>query len=54
MKNFKVIIQADKYPTEYYIQASNIATAAARAIREWHKRFKGKKFGNELKIKIIK
>ena len=55
MKVFRVTIQADRFPTEYSVQATNYATAAARGIREWHKRFKGRKItNNEIKIKVIK
>ena len=41
MKAFRVVITADKYPTEYIVEASNWATGIARAIREWAKK-KGK------------
>lgn len=55
MRIYRIIIQADRYPTEYSVQATSYATAAARGIREWHKRFKGKKItNNELKIKVIR
>lgn len=55
MRVFRVIIQADKYPTEYSVQASNWATAAARGVREWNERFKRKKIkGDEIKIKVIR
>jgi hypothetical protein len=54
MRVYRVMVQGDKYPTEYSVQASNIATAAARGIREWHERFKGKRLPDELKVKIIR
>jgi hypothetical protein len=54
MRVYRIMIQGDRYPTEYSVQASNIATACARGIREWHERFKGKKLPDELKIKIIR
>ena len=54
MRFYRVIVQGDRYPTEYGVQASNIATAAARGIREWHERFKGKRQPDELKVKIIR
>jgi hypothetical protein len=47
-------IYRDRYPTEYSVQASSIATAAARGIREWHSRFKGKHQPDELRVKIIR
>lgn len=53
MRVYRIIIQADKYPMEYSVQASNFATAAARGIREWHERFKGTR-ATEIKIKVIK
>lgn len=55
MRVYRVIIRADKYPTEYSVQASNWATAAARGVREWHERFKRKKVsGGEINIKVIR
>jgi hypothetical protein len=53
MKIYRIIIAGDKYPTEYSVQASNIATACARGVREWKERFKGKRLPTELRIKII-
>lgn len=41
MRTFKVIIQGNKYPSEYYVQASGWSTGVARAIKEWQKK-KGK------------
>lgn len=32
---FKFSIQADKWPSEYNVEATNWATATARAIRLW-------------------
>lgn len=43
----------DRYPTEYVVQASSWGTAAARAIRQWQKRFRGSRT-EELKVTIIK
>jgi len=54
MRVYRVIITGDKYPTEYSVQASNIATACSRGVREWQERFKGKHLPDELRIKIIK
>lgn len=53
MKTFRVTISADKYPSEYTVQATNWATAVARAVREWHKRFKGSRT-ETLSIKAVK
>lgn len=53
MRTFRVSITADRYPTEYTVQASGWPTAVARAVREWHKRFKGART-NELRIRAIK
>lgn len=53
MKLFKAIIIADRYPTEYTIQASSWPTAVARAVREWAKKFKGSRTA-KLTIKIVK
>ena len=53
MTIYRVIIRADKYPTEYNVEASGWATGVARAIREWKKRFKGSRT-DELTIKAVK
>lgn len=42
-KAYRIGITGDRYPTEYIVEASGWATAVARAIREWKKRFKGSK-----------
>jgi predicted Zn-dependent protease len=41
MKAYRVQIIADKWPSDYTVEANSWATAVARAIREWAKRFKG-------------
>ena len=38
---YRVIIRADKFPTEYTVEASQWHTAISRAVREWKVRFKG-------------
>jgi hypothetical protein len=53
MITYRVSIIADRYPTEYFVQASGWATAVARAIREWKKKFKGSRT-QQLKINVIK
>ncbi len=53
MKIYRVSITADKYPTEYNVEASNWGTAIARACREWAKRFRGSRT-TTLKITAIK
>ena len=54
MRIYRVMVYGDRYPTEYSVQASNIATAAARGIREWGEHFKGRHMPDELKVKIIR
>lgn len=54
MNIYRITIWGDKYPTEYTVRASSVATAAARGVREWHDRFKGKHVPDELKIRIIR
>lgn len=44
---------ADRYPTDYTVQASGWSTAIARAVKEWKKRFKGSR-ADELKIRAVK
>ncbi len=41
MRYYHVVVTGDRYPTEYNVKASGWPTAAARAAREWQKRFKG-------------
>lgn len=53
MRIYRVKILADKYPTEYNVNASSWGTAISRAIKEWKKRFKGSR-ATELKITAIK
>lgn len=53
MRVFRIKITADKYPTEYNVQATNFATAVARAIKEWRRRFKGSR-ATQLNIVAIK
>lgn len=53
MRIYRITIRADKYPTDYNVDASNWATAVARAVREWHKRFKGCRT-KELNIRALK
>jgi hypothetical protein len=53
MRIFKIKIMADRYPTEYTVQASSWGTAINRAVKQWQKRFKGS-HAEELKISAIK
>lgn len=53
MKIFRVSITADKYPTEYTVQASSWGTAVNRAVKQWQKRFSGSRT-SELKIHAVK
>ena len=40
MKIYRVTVMADRYPTDYRVEASDWPTAAARGLREWKKKFK--------------
>lgn len=53
MKTYRIKITGDKWPTEYIVQASNWHTGIARAVKEWHRKFKGSRT-SELKIHAIK
>ena len=53
MQIYRIIIIADKYPTEYTIEASGWGTAINRAIKKWKQRFKGSR-ACELNIKAFK
>lgn len=54
MITYRVRINAEKWPTEYTVQASNWATAIARAIKEWkHKDGKGSRT-KEVSVKAWK
>ena len=52
MKYYKVTVMADRYPTEYRVEASSWSTAAARALRLWQKRFKRSR-ADTVKLSII-
>lgn len=53
MRHYNITITADRYPTTYEVQASNWATALARATRLWAKKFRGCR-ADTLKINAIK
>lgn len=52
MKTYRVSITASRFPTDYEVKASNFATAVARAVKLWRKRFKGQK-ESELRIHAV-
>lgn len=52
MTQYRATISAGRWPYEVTVEASNWATAAARSIKQWRKRFKGDK-ADELKIRIV-
>jgi hypothetical protein len=49
MKIYRVKITADKWPTDFTVQASSWRAAIGRAVEEWQKKFKGSR-ASELKI----
>ena len=53
MKIYRITITADRYPTDYTVQASSWGTAINRAVKEWQKRFKGSR-ATELKVRAFK
>ena len=53
MKTYRATIIGDRYPMDFTVEASGWATAAARAVRLWSKRFKGSR-ADELKIRIVR
>ena len=53
MKIYRITISADKFPTDYTVQASSWGTAINRAVKEWQKRFKGSR-ATELKVRAFK
>lgn len=53
MKLYRITISADRYPTEWSVEATSWATAVARAIRLWQKRFKGSRT-EELRVTAVK
>jgi hypothetical protein len=53
MMLFNVQIMADRFPTEYNVEASDVTTAAARALRQWKKRFRGSR-AQEWNLRIVK
>ena len=57
MNNYLVIVKANvPYPKDwdYRIEASNHATAAARALRNWRKALNGKRVGGAVALAIQK
>lgn len=52
MKSFRVKITADKWPTDFVVEASGWGTAVNRAIGEWKRKFKGSRT-KELKIHAV-
>ncbi len=53
MKPYRAEVFADKWPYRVSVEASSWPTAAARATREWQKRFKGSRT-ETLTIKIVR
>lgn len=53
MRLYRVTISADRYPTDYTVQATGWGTALNRAMKEWQKRFKGSR-ATALTIKAVK
>lgn len=53
MRKYRVSITADRYPTNYEVNASGWGTAISRAVRQWKKRFSGSR-ATEIKIHAIK
>lgn len=53
MNEYWIQVLADRFPTDYRVQASNWHTAAARGIKMWRKRFAREVVG-ELHIKIVR
>lgn len=52
MRTFRINVQADRYPTEYVVEATGAATAVSRAMRDWKKRFKGSR-ATEWTVRIV-
>ena len=53
MRIYRISVSADRYPTDYTVQASNWGTAINRAVKEWQKRFKGSR-ASTLSVKATK
>jgi hypothetical protein len=54
MTTYRIKISADKWPTEFTVQASGWHTAISRAIKEWRKKAGKGSRTQELSIKAIK
>jgi hypothetical protein len=52
MKMYSIQITADRYPTDYTIRATNEGVAAARALRQWRKKFRGSR-ANQWSVRVI-
>ena len=53
MRIYRIRIIADKYPTEYDVNASSWGTAISRATKEWQKRFRRSR-ADKLTITAVK
>ena len=53
MRTYRIQITADRYPTEYTVEASSWGTAFNRAIKEWSKRFKRSR-AEELRVRAVR
>ena len=52
MKQYRIEVTGDRFPTTYNVEATSWGTAVSRGIREWQKRFKGSRT-KELTIRAI-
>ena len=53
MRIYRITITADRYSTDYNVEASNWGTALARAARKWQKRFKGSR-ASVIRVQAVK
>jgi hypothetical protein len=53
MTYYRATITGGRYPTEYNVEASDWPTAAARALRQWKKRFKGERT-DTVKLQLVR
>lgn len=53
MKTYKATIIGDRYPMTFQTEASSWATATARLVRQYQKRFKGSR-ADQLSIKVVR
>ena len=54
MRDYRITVAANRYPTDFNVKATNWQTAASRGIREWREKFARENTGDVLTLRIIR